>query len=391
MTTATAAKNAARSYTVTFEGETFQNVTAIELDFLKRETATTHVCRSLFGRKWFVPIADAAAMNADAETAAAAHELADAAAADAVATVRAIPAPPKPPVTAETAAARIAIRKNDKPWTMDAAALMDVYGLEKVRRACTFSPVTVAGIPAAADGEVTRELVYKHVATGAWYAQYCGAFWAIPESCIAPETAPVNVKHATPETAAAPVKNDKPRRRYEWVSFNYGGNTYARKINRAKDGAETVNHDSQIWPLDVLDNVSKHYTKDAAQKRVAQERKNAKRADKLTRKVETPRNANGCKHIPETYNGAPVDVQAANVENVDTAAKWVRVTALVDQLTGAGIPVACIVYERDFAWVCPVDRSEEYAKKHHMAVNFSAGVGHSMKERRRAWFVNLAK
>lgn len=188
-------------------------------------------------------------------------------------------------------------------YALDDETLMNVYGMTRERRTAIFSYGN--------DQDATRTFVYRD-ANGNAYVQYHHQLMAIPESCVKPENSPVVVSHVEPTPKQDTPKQDTPKRKHAYVVFNYNGNVYARKINHAKTGA-TVNHDRQIWPLESLDCVSKHYTKDAAMKRVKQERKNAKRADKLTRKDETPVNGNGCKHIPETYNGLVVDVQNGKI------------------------------------------------------------------------------
>ena len=266
-------------------------------------------------------------------------------------------------------------------YALDDETLMNVYGMTRERRTAIFSYGN--------DQDATRTFVYRD-ANGNAYVQYHHQLMAIPESCVKPENSPVVVSHVEPTPKQDTPKQDTPKRKHAYVVFNYNGNVYARKINHAKTGA-TVNHDRQIWPLESLDCVSKHYTKDAAMKRVKQERKNAKRADKLTRKDETPVNGNGCKHIPETYNGLVVDVQNGNIENIDRKTAWKDVKELVDELVAAGIKLDCVTYERDYAWVIPHDRSDKFARDNHMVVSMTTKRGHSLKENRRAWFMKCTK
>ena len=102
-------------------------------------------------------------------------------------------------------------------------------------------------------------------------------------------------------------------------------------------------------------------------------------------------NGNGCKHIPETYNGLVVDVQNGNIENIDRKTAWNDVKELVDELVAAGIKLDCVTYERDYAWVIPSDRSDKFARDNHMVVSMTTKRGHSLKETRRAWFVKCTK
>jgi hypothetical protein len=261
---------------------------------------------------------------------------------------------------------------------MDPAELMNVYGFERFKQAAMFTYGN--------DTDATRGLVYRD-AIGTPYVQYHGQFMAIRESDVQPPAKPVKTSQGKAEPKAP--KAEAKAKKFQYVSFNYGGNTYARKIGHDVNGAETVQHDNQTWPVAMLENVAHHYTKDAAQKRVAQERKNAKKAAKNTAKPEAKRNGNGCRHIPETFEGIPVDVQNADVKAVDTAAKWEKVTGTYKDLHDMGIEVASIVYERTFAWLYPADRSEEFAKFNHAIINFTSERGHSMKPRRRGWFVKL--
>jgi len=263
---------------------------------------------------------------------------------------------------------------------LDADILASRYGVNRIKQRAMF---TVGN-----DKDAERAYIYRAIDSGAPYVLYHGELLAIPESAIMPNNGPVMVSHVEPKQDAP--KQDAPKRRHDWVVFRYGGNVYARKLNRNGDKL-TVNHDRQVWPLDMLDCVSRHYTKDAAQKRVKQERKNAKRADKLTTKTEAPKNGNGCKHIPETYKGLVVDVQNGNMADIDRKAAWRDVAALVDELVAADIALDCITYERSYAWVIPSDRSDEFARANHTVVSMTTKRGHSLKDKRRAWFVKCTK
>ena len=266
-------------------------------------------------------------------------------------------------------------------YALDDETLMNVYGMTRERRTAIFTY--------GEDKDATRTFIYRD-ANGNAYVQYHHQLMAIPESCVKPEDAPVTVSHVEPKPKQDTPKQDTPKRKHAYVVFNYNGNVYARKINHTKTG-DTVNHDRHVWPLESLDCVSKHYTKTAAQKRVKQERKNAKRADKLTRKDEAPVNGNGCKHIPETYNGLVVDVQNGNIENIDRKTAWNDVKGLIDELVAAGIKLDCVTYERDYAWVIPSDRTDKFARDNHMVVSMTTKRGHSLKDKRRAWFVKCTK
>jgi len=265
---------------------------------------------------------------------------------------------------------------------LDADILASRYGVNRIKQRAMF---TVGN-----DKDAERAYIYRAIDSGTPYVLYHGELLAIPESAIMPNNGAVMVSHVEPKPKQDTPKQDTRKRRHDWVVFRYGGNVYARKINRSGD-ALTVNHDRNVWPIDALDCVSRHYTKEAAQKRVKQERKNDKHAKKLTTKPETTTNGNGCKHIPETYNGLVVDVQNGNIENIDRKTAWNDVKELVDELVAAGIKLDCVTYERDYAWVIPSNRSDKFARDNHMVVSMTTKRGHSLKDRRRAWFVKCTK
>jgi len=284
-------------------------------------------------------------------------------------------------VKRDTVPSHIAVNPHDAKQLhrIDPETLATRYGVNRIKQRAMF---TVGN-----DKDAQREYIYRAIDSGAPYVLYHGELLAIPESAILPNNGAVTVSHVEPAPKTEAPKNDAPKRKHEYVVFRYGNNVYSRKIH----ANGTVNHDRQVWNLKDLDCVSKHYTKQAADKRVKQERKNAKRADKLTTKTEAPKNGNGCKHIPETYKGLVVDVQNGNMADIDRKAAWSDVAALVDELVAAGIALDCITYERSYAWVIPTDRSDKFARANHTVVSMTTKRGHSLKDRRRAWFVKCTK
>lgn len=259
---------------------------------------------------------------------------------------------------------------------MDALDLMLNYGMTREKRQAMFTYGN--------DIDATRGYVYRD-ANGAPYVVYHGQFMGIPESSVLPVESPVTVTHTAP--APAPEKKQRKRGTGEkWACFMDDGAPVVRKVHYSDAGVRYVSHHGAQVPVTDLVECSQHTSKERAQKRAKETRKNAARAEKNTARKETPRNVNGCKNVPETYHGAPVDV--ANMDKkCDTKTAWNKVTARIDQLENAGVEIENVVMERAYAWIIPTDREYGFSTDAHNLLKFEKGFGHSMKRTRGAWFV----
>ena len=259
---------------------------------------------------------------------------------------------------------------------MDALDLMLNYGMTREKRQAMFTYGN--------DVDAVRGYVYRD-SKGMPYVVYHGQFMGIPESSILPVESPVTVTHTAP--ASAPEKKQRKTGTGEkWACFMDNGAPVVRKVHYNDSGVRYVSHHGAQVPVKDLTECSTHTSKERAQKRAKETRKNAARAEKNTARKETPRKGNGCKNIPETYHGAPVNV--ANMDKkCDTKTAWNKVTARIDQLENAGVEIENVVMERAYAWIIPSDREFGFSTDAHNLLKFDKGFGHSMKRTRGAWFV----
>jgi len=396
MTTNTA-QTTTRTYTVHIEGETFRNVTSDELAFIRSEYASTHTETTLLGARWFVRNELYAEIEREAERAQGAFEarcakLADAAIENAAPVADAAPVAKSPrharkdsaPV-ADTVAAPVAPSPAFVPIAagdartmhrMPSDELMARYGMTREKRGAMFTYGN--------DVDATRGYVYRD-ANGAPYVVYHGQFMGIPESSVMPVESPVTVTHTAP--APAPEKKQRKTGTGEkWACFMNDGAPVVRKVHYNDSGVRYVSHHGAQVPVKDLEECSTHTSKERAQKRAKETRKNAARAEKNTARKETPRNGNGCKNIPETYHGMHVDVSKMDAK-CDTKTAWAKVTARVDQLESAGVELEGIVIDRTYAWVTPSDTAWGFTDDAHNLVKLEKGFGHSKKATRGAWFV----
>ena len=211
---------------------------------------------------------------------------------------------PEPAAPVAPVVSRFPLRANDKPWRMEDAELASVYGLERTGRKCMVS-VFVEGVEPAKDAE---RIAYRHIETRAYYAQYHGEFWAVPESGLMPEERPVTVKQITPEPKAPKAKAPKAKT-LKYAAWVEGEKIIVRRVHFNDYDEKYVTHNGQKLVADLPDPFVS--TKARVDKWAKETRANMRKAQKLTAKAPKVETAPAPAPAPETAPApAPVDLVA---------------------------------------------------------------------------------
>lgn len=280
---------------------------------------------------------------------------------------------------------RVEIDKRDARtlYRMPADTVAARYGMQRTNQRVMFS--------IGNDNDATRVL-YRHIATGAPFAIYRGAFVAMRESDVLPAPAPVRTARTAPQPK--PARAPKPARKYTHVCFTQNGRAIVRKLY--SDG--TIQQDGARVDVSTLANVTRHTCKETAQKRAAAENKTARKTAKLTQdasaeRAQTRRNRNGFEHIPDKYKSIAI-TRALNAHETpaacDSVAAWYEVKRALDEMAFNGIGAGSVVIDGVLAWIYP-KANLRFTKQWQTVIEPDETRGYCNKKQYGTWFVKLAQ